>query len=82
MLPASWSTDISSFCYPGIYLFLIDYACCKLCNTCLFLFEDDSRSYHYIEVSNWRKKSVAIITQDRMIDGNLKQQIKKIVLIN
>ena len=76
MLPASWSTDISSFFYSGINLFLIDYSCCKLCNIWLLLFENDSRSYHYIEALNQRKKSVAIITQDRVIDDNLKRQIK------
>ena len=35
MWPASWSTDISSFYYSDINLFLIYYACCKLCNSWL-----------------------------------------------
>ena len=26
--------------------------------------------------SHWRKKNFAVITQDRLIDNNLKQQIK------
>ena len=32
MRPAFWSTNISSFFYSNINIFLIDYACCKLCN--------------------------------------------------
>ena len=74
--PASWSTDISSFCYSDIDLFFIDYACCKLCNTWLLLFENNSRSYHSTWASHWRKNIVAVITQDRVIDDNLKRQIK------
>ena len=55
---------ISSFYYYDIDLFLIDYACCKLCNIWLLLFENNSRSYHYTGLSHWRKNIVAVITQD------------------
>ena len=72
----SGCTDISSFNYSDINLFLIDYACCKLCNVWLLLFENNSRSYHYSGASHWRKNIVAVITQDRVIDDNLKRQIK------
>ena len=61
MWPASWSTDISSFCYSGINLFLIDYACCKLCIIWLLILENNSRSYHYTGVSHWRKNIIAVI---------------------
>ena len=74
--PASWSTDMSWSNYPDINLFLIDYSCCKLCNIWLLLFENNSRSYHYTGALLWRKNIVAVITQDRMIDDNLKRQIK------
>ena len=62
---APWSTDISSFYYSDINLFLIDYVCCKLCNIWLLLLENNSRSYHN-----------ALIIQDRVIDDNLKRLIK------
>ena len=67
---------ISSFYYSGINLLLIDYACCKLCNIWLTLFENNSRSYHYTGASHWRKNIVAVIVHGRVIDGNLKRQIK------
>ena len=72
----SGSTDIPSFYYSDINLFLIDYACCKLCNIWLFQFKINSRSYHYTGASHWRKNIVAVITQDRVINDNLKRQIK------
>ena len=72
----SGSADISSFYYPDINLFLIDYACCKLCNIWLLLFENNPRSYHYTGALHWRKNIVAVITQYRVIDDNLKRQIK------
>ena len=59
-----------------ILLFLIDYVCCKLCNVWLLLFENISMSYHYTGASHWRKNIVAVVTQDREIDDNLKRQIK------
>ena len=74
--PASWKADISSFYYSDINLFLIHYACCRLCNTWLLLFEDSSRSYHFAGASHWRKNIAAAITQDRMINDNLKRKIK------
>ena len=74
--PASWSHDISSFYSSDISLFLINYTCCKLCNIWLLLFENNSRCYHYTGVSHWRKNIAAVITQDRVIDDNLKSQIK------
>ena len=76
MRPASWSHDIYSFYYSDINLFLIDYACCKLCNIWLLLFENIARNYHYTGPLHWRKSIVAVITQDRMIDDNLKRQIE------
>ena len=74
--PTSWSTDISSFYYSDINLFLIAYACYKLCNIWLLLFENNSRSYKFTEASNWRKNIASVITQDRVIDDSLKRQIK------
>ena len=72
----SWSTDVSSFYYSDINLFLIDYACCKLCNIWLLLFDNNFRSYHYTGASHWRKNIVAVVTQGRVRDDNLKRQIK------
>ena len=68
--------DISSFYYSDINLFLTDYVCCKLCNIWLLLFENISRIYHCTKTSHWRKNVVAVITQDRVLDSNLKKQIK------
>ena len=73
---ASWSTDISSFYYSNINLFLIDYGCFKLCNIWLLLFENNCRSNHYTGASYCWKNVVSVITQDRVIDENLKRQIK------
>ena len=72
----SRSTDISSFYYSNINQFLIDYACCKLCNIWLLLIENNSRSYNYTGASQWRKNIAVVITQDRVIDDILKRQIK------
>ena len=80
--PASWSHYISSFSYCDINLFLVDYACCKLCNIWLLLFEKKSRSYHYTGASHWRKNIVGVVTQDKVIDYNLKRQIKIETLYN
>ena len=76
MWPASWSPDISSFYYSDMNLVLIGYACCKLCKIWLLLLENNSRNYHYTGASHWKKKIVAVITQDRVIDDNLKRQCK------
>ena len=82
MWPASSSTDISSFYYSDINLFLIDcltynwYAWRTLYNIWLLFFENNFKSYHYTGASHWRKNIVAVITQERVIDGNLKGQIK------
>ena len=76
MRPASWSIDIYSFYYSDINLFLIDYACCKLCNIWLLLFENNSRSYHYTGSSHWRKKHYCSYYTGWVIDDNLKRQIK------
>ena len=40
MSPAFSNTDISSFYFSDIILFLIDYACGKLCNIWLLFFEN------------------------------------------
>ena len=74
--PASWRTDISSFYFSDINLFLIDYAYWELCNTGLLLFNNNSRSYHYTGVSHWRKNIVRVITQVRVIHDNMKRKIK------
>ena len=71
-----FGAQISSFYYSDINLFLIDYACCKLCNVWLLLVENNSRSYHYTGALHWRKNIVAVIAQDRVIDDRLKRQIK------
>ena len=42
----------------------------------MIFFKNNSRSYHYTGVSHWRKNIVAVIIQDRVIDDNLKRQIK------
>ena len=34
------------------------------------------QNYHYTGASHWRKNTAAAITQDRVIDDNLKKQIK------
>ena len=34
------------------------------------------QEYNYIGAEHWRKNIVAVITQDRVIDGNLKWHIK------
>ena len=62
MSSASWRIGIYSFYYSDINLFLTDYACCKLCNIWLLLFESNFRSYHYAGASHWRKSIVAVIT--------------------
>ena len=51
-------------------------AVCKRCNICLILSESNSRSYHYTGASHWRKNIVEVITQDRVVDDNLKRKIK------
>ena len=77
MWPAFWSIDIYSFYYSNINLFLIDYGCCKLCNICLLLSENNCCSYHYTEASHWRKNFVTVITQDRVGDRwQFEKQIK------
>ena len=59
-----------------INLFLIDYACCKLCNILLLLFENNSRSSDYTGASHWRKNIVGVVTQDGVTGDNLKRQIE------
>ena len=76
MWPASWRTTISSCYYSDINLFLIDYVWFKLCNTWLLLFKNNSRSYHCTGAWHWKKNIVAVITQDKVIEDNLKRQIK------
>ena len=46
------------------------------CNTWLLLFENNSSRHHYTVALHWGKNIAAIITQDRVIDDNLKRQIK------
>ena len=64
--PAYLSTDISSSYCSDFNLFLVDYACCKLCNIWLLLFESNYKSYHYTGPGawQWRKNIVVVITQD------------------
>ena len=68
-----WYIFILLFWYQSVFnlLYLL-----KLCNIRLLLFEKNSRNYHYTEASHWRKNIVAVIPQDRVIDDNLKRQIK------
>ena len=66
--PTSWSTDISSIYCSDINLFLIMPGVNYAINSCSF-----SRT---TLGKLWRKNIVAIITQDRVIDDNLKRQIK------
>ena len=68
--PTSWTPDISSFYLPDINLFLIDYVWCKLCNKCLFLFQNNSRSLRLEE------NIVAVITQGQVVGDNWKRKIK------
>ena len=68
---------LSSFFYSDINLFLIDYACCKLCNIWLLLFGNNTRNFHHAGASHWRKNIVAVIKQVRVIDDHLKRLIKK-----
>ena len=65
---AFWSLDISSFYCSDMNLLLIDYAWCKRCNKRLFLFDNNSRSLTLEE------NIFAVITQVRVIDGNLKKK--------
>ena len=39
------------------------------------IFENNFRSYDYTGASHWKKKVVAAITQDRVIEENLKRQV-------
>ena len=75
MWPASWGTNISLFCCYSVNLFLIDYAWQELYNIWLLLFENNSRSLT-IKDYHWRNNIVAVIVHDRVIDDNLKMQIK------
>ena len=70
MQPVSWIPNLSSFYCPDINLFLIDYAWCKLRNKWLLLFENNSGSL------TLQQNIVAVITQKRVIDDNMKKQIK------
>ena len=55
-----------------VNLFLIDDAWCKLCNIWLLLCEHNSRSITVPEL-NTGENVVAVITQDKVIDYNLKK---------
>ena len=78
MCPASWSHDI----LPLIILmlmFLIDYVCHTVCNIWVLLFKNNSTNCHCTGASEkkTRKRKIGVvITQDRVIDDNLKRQIK------
>ena len=77
MLAASWSTDLSYSFYSDINLFLIDDAWRKLYNIRLLLWENKSRTIVIQELNTGRKgKVLSVITKDRVIEGNLKRQIK------
>ena len=77
MRPASWSTDISSIYYSDINLILFDYAWHSLCNIWLLLVESNSRSITIQGLNlTLRKNIVAVITEDEVLDDNLKRQIK------
>ena len=61
--------------YSDINLFLIDDAWRKVCNIWLLLCEINSRLSLYQSLT-LKENIVAVISQDRMIDDNLKKQIK------
>ena len=42
--------------------------------------QEQLQEYYYTGVKHWRKNIVAVITHDRVIDGNLKKQIKNQIL--
>ena len=42
--------------------------------------QEQLQEYYYTGVKHWRKNIVAVITHDRVIDDNLKKQIKKQIL--
>ena len=69
MRQAYLSTDIFSFYYSDMNLFLVDYACRKLGNIWSLLFENNSRIYHDTGsgASHWRKNIVTVIIQDKAI---------------
>ena len=69
----------SSFDYSHVNLFLIDYVCHTVCNIWVLLFKNNSTNCHCTGTSEkkTRKRKIgAVITQDRVIDDNLKRQIK------
>ena len=62
-----------------ILMFLIDDAWCKLCNIWLLLCKNNSRSITIPDTGaqlRLQENIAAVITQDRVIDNNLKRQIK------
>ena len=61
---------MSSFYYSEINLFLI------MADVNYVIFENNFRSYDYTGASHWKKKVVAVITQDKVIEENLKRQVK------
>ena len=68
-------TQISLFYCYDINVFPIDYAQWELCNMRLILVEDNSRNIT-IQEQNLRNNNVTVITRGRLIDDNLKSQIK------
>ena len=75
MWPASLSTDISSFYYSDINLFLIDYTWCKLYNIWLLRCENNSRSITIQQLNTGGKHCFSYYTR-RVIDHNLERQTK------
>ena len=69
MKPASWSSDISLFYCSDIVFWLIIPVVNYAINGC-------SSSRATVGTYHLRKNIVAVITQDRVNDGNLKRQIK------
>ena len=76
MWPASWNTDVSSFYYSDVNLFLINYAWCKLRNIWLLLFENNSRSITIQELSTWGRTLLQLLLKIRWYVTIWKGKIK------
>ena len=80
MWPASWRNGIYLFHCFEKNLFLTDYALRELCNIWLLLFENNFKGIT-IQGEHWRNNIFAVITHARVIEDNLKKQIKNAKLL-
>ena len=67
---------LNVFYYSDINLFLIDDVWCKLCNIYGCSSARTTPGVSYWSLITLEENIVAVITQDRVIDDNLKRQIK------